>query len=107
MNNLPKHFLFEDEIAEIFRFAIHDGDRFTLDDGTFLFKKWEHAVNDDGIISHVVEFVDQFYNEVYDTQQVVYDLLASGRCVLVNGKPIDTIYVNPQDDYDSFIERFG
>ena len=83
---MNKPVLFEDEIAEIIR-SLKDGDTITLDDGTLLFKVYEYAVNDDGILSHVREFIPYFGN----AQKKIYDMLEQGKKILVNGIPIQNI----------------
>ena len=90
---LPDSFLFEDEIRAVLRscsvpYTVYS---FTLPDGSVLFRRYTHTVDDDGIKSRVTEHTKPDGSPFYgDAVQLLYSILESGTHVLVNGKDITT-----------------
>ena len=83
--------LFEDEIRHLLN-SCQDGDTFTVDNGTVLFRVWIHTVDDDGIKSTVTEYVDFDGSTHYgDVLMEIYDLLNKGKVVWMNGNDILTL----------------
>lgn len=80
--------LFEDEITHLLD-TVRNGDTFTVDNGTVMFRVWIHTVNDDGIPSRVTEYLDFDGSAHYgDVMMEIYDALNAGRVVRLNGDDI-------------------
>lgn len=90
MYEVPDNFLFEDEIWELLR-RCSDGDTFTLENGTILLRVWKHVVDDDGIPSHVTEYIRQDGTKEYTAMETIYATLESGTRIFLNGTDITKI----------------